>query len=466
MRNPKMLGLIVGSALVFACTGQNEEVAEGPALGSGSSPLAEGTVSGVSFSPAEQAAVLDLVNQAEVEVLNKDVGIRINAVNNIVAARPILTLGQLDAVPYVGPAALRALKDYLPTWTGEAARDARLLEFVNHPSVTYDELNNIRYVGPLHAQGIIEYRQLSAISNLDELLTASASAGANPLADHQVQSIRNYVESWVPPAGADPVHEPGTWNGVVFSGFEVGVVLDIVNNASFEILNDEVRLDSRAATNIVGRRPIASMDALDAIPYVATQAFQRLKAFVPNWTPDAPAEPNEPTPEPGEVLEVSGVAFTPAEAAAVIDMANRAPHDLLDNEVRLDVRAANNIVAARPIADLVALDAIPYVAFTALTRMKEFIPQWEIISPTTPPVTGGTYNGVEFTAEEETVALEIANLASPAQLTEGGVTASPRNLIVGNRPWNELAAVAAFSGIGPATMNAIKNMVPDWQGPE
>ncbi|MBN2493435.1 MAG: helix-hairpin-helix domain-containing protein [Deltaproteobacteria bacterium] len=435
-------------------------------LESNSHAVGDEQFSGVPFSTAEQSAALDLVNNAPVQVLDVDAGLTSTAAAKIVAARPIASMAALDAVPYVGPSALQSIKAYLPNWTGQSDPDAELLDFVNHPSVTVEELDKIQYIGPAQAQGIIQYRELDPIDSVDELLSASASAGASPLADHQLESLRGYAASWKPPEEGGGTYAPGTWCGVTFSGYEVGVVMDIVNHASLEVLDDEVGIVSTAARNIVDNRPIDSMDALDAVPYVATQAFQRLKAWIPNWTPPSSPDGGQPEPEPDEPQVVSGVSFSAAEATAVLEIANSASSAQLDDEAGLDTRAASQIVAARPIADLPALDAVPYVGATALEQLKAFIPSWQQGGqPEPPPAGGGTYDGVAFSAAEEATALEIANLASATQLTEGGIGSSPRKILLEQRPWANLAAVAAYSGIGAGTMSALKAMVPGWQGP-
>lgn len=79
---------------------------------------------------------------------------------------------------------------------------------------------------------------------------------------------------------------------------------------------------------------------------------------------------------------------------------------------------------------------------------------------TTPSVE--TFDGVSFTTQEVTKALDIANNANETQLSEGGVTTAARNTIINNRPWSQFSLVAATSGIGPATIQAIKDMTEAW----
>ncbi|AIS58276.1 phospholipase D-like domain-containing protein (plasmid) [Vibrio coralliilyticus] len=83
----------------------------------GSESLPEGgTWEGVSFTGAEVATVLDIVNQATLSDLDVEAAMNATAANNIIAARTIADMDQLAAVPYVGAAAMQVLKDYIPTW--------------------------------------------------------------------------------------------------------------------------------------------------------------------------------------------------------------------------------------------------------------------------------------------------------------------------------------------------------------
>ena len=71
--------------------------------------------------------------------------------------------------------------------------------------------------------------------------------------------------------------------GIAEGSREALAILDAVNWASLQELDDEVRLDSRAAENILDARevaPIASLTELDAIPYVGESAFEKLRHYV------------------------------------------------------------------------------------------------------------------------------------------------------------------------------------------
>jgi phosphatidylserine/phosphatidylglycerophosphate/cardiolipin synthase-like enzyme len=86
-----------------------------------------------------------------------------------------------------------------------------------------------------------------------------------------------------PQTEPSPGTESGTWEGVYFTGAEVDSVLDIVNNASRDQLDDAVELDSRAARNISKEKNITSMDELAAIGFVGQSAMSKLRDYVPTW---------------------------------------------------------------------------------------------------------------------------------------------------------------------------------------
>lgn len=80
------------------------------------------------------------------------------------------------------------------------------------------------------------------------------------------------------------------------------------------------------------------------------------------------------------VGEIAGtwedVQFTNGEMMAVLDMANNETLETLDNDVNLDRRAAEAIVAARPIGDMDQLAAVYYVGPRGLDRMREYVPTY------------------------------------------------------------------------------------------
>lgn len=70
-----------------------------------------GTFDGVTFSVAEAERALDLVNDASAMILDDEVSLDPRAVASIMDARPIDTLAQLAALYYVGPTAMRNIRE-------------------------------------------------------------------------------------------------------------------------------------------------------------------------------------------------------------------------------------------------------------------------------------------------------------------------------------------------------------------
>jgi phosphatidylserine/phosphatidylglycerophosphate/cardiolipin synthase-like enzyme len=135
-------------------------------------------------------------------------------------------------------------------------------------------------------------------------------------------------------------------------------VLALANDAAvtFELLDDDVALDARAARGIVAGRPFADLAALDAVPYVGKSAFEKLTAY-------ALAHGYDGSPVEVDNKEVAVLALVNDPATTV---------ELLDDDVGLDARAARNLIAERPFADLDEVDAVSYVGASALQRLIDY----------------------------------------------------------------------------------------------
>jgi hypothetical protein len=172
--------------------------------------------------------------------------------------------------------------------------------------------------------------------------------------------------------GAAPI-EPGS--------AEAQGVLALVNDPATDRarLDDEAGLDRRAADNIVKRRdgrdgrpgtaddvPYASLEALDAVPYVGAAALARLLDYA------------------------RGLGLVPVatdDDALILGVVNAADVSvaLLDDAVGLDARAARGIFAHRAGPDgrlgtaddrlfpgVAAVDAVPYVGAAALASLLAY----------------------------------------------------------------------------------------------
>ena len=256
---------------------------------------------------------------------------------------------------------------------------------------------------------------------------------------------------------------------LTISAGDAALVLDLVNYpaTTVTVLDEAVGLDSRAATNILVH--VAGADGvvlsadddlfgdvaeLDAIAYVGDAAFASLISY-------AHVHP-APTAE-----SVEGVLFHGWEAEAVVWGVNNATLEELDVGAALDARAAQNLVAGRPYANVSAMGPVAYVGGVALGALRDYADVWfGMLHDATPPL-AGTFDGVAFDEATAHTALDIANGATSAELTGHGMAASPAAKIVASRPYTTLGAVAALTGVGTATMTALHGYAQsgDWGTP-
>ena len=154
-------------------------------------------------------------------------------------------------------------------------------------------------------------------------------------------------------------------------------VLALVNDVAtdFELLDGDVALDRRAASNIIARRdgadalagtdddrPFESIDALDAVPYVGPSALQRLEEYAQDFG----FVPTDASPHG----VYDGVAFTYGEADAVLAFVNAASNEGL-REGGVPTRAVTSILNARPIESMEILAGLYWVGPRTLETLRE-----------------------------------------------------------------------------------------------
>ncbi len=134
---------------------------------------------------------------------------------------------------------------------------------------------------------------------------------------------------------------------------------------------------SRAAANLMDRRngpdgvygtdddqPFETFEDVDAVPQVGPATIERLLEYAV-----AQGFVTDDDPPLGVWDEVQ---FTAEEAAATLRAANTASLEALTAEAGLRSNAAGNVIAARPIADMDALAAVPYVGPVAMAALKAY----------------------------------------------------------------------------------------------
>lgn len=229
------------------------------------------------------------------------------------------------------------------------------------------------------------------------------------------------------------------------------------STTTLEVLANDVKLDARAAKGLVDGRPFASLAQVDAVPYVGAVALAKLDAF---------AAAAAPTAE----VSVEGVVFTADEARDAVAIANDAR--LLS--AGLSTTATNQLVAGRPYATVTAIGAVSGVGPAALTALRTFARAHPGSAPTPTPsgCSGGTYDGVPFTASEECHAVDFMNRARFSEL--GALTDAARLVVYELGPdgtfnaaprgttWKSVAQFAARPGIGATAVKGLKTGAATW----
>jgi DNA uptake protein ComE-like DNA-binding protein len=230
-------------------------------------------------------------------------------------------------------------------------------------------------------------------------------------------------------------------------------------------LDDDVGLYKRPAQNIAAhiRGPdgawgtadddrLDSITELDDVSRVGPRSIEKILGYVESIGG-----------VPGIVVE--GVRLTDAQAALILDAANTASLLVLDEIVDLDSRAARNIIAARPIGDMEALAAVPYVGKAAITRLLRYA----LDPPPDPDVNRQSYvvDGVEMTVPQANGLVGIANRASFQQLDdEAGLDARAARNIIAARPIPTIERLGAVRYVGASALRKLLDYLPRWNGVE
>jgi len=164
-------------------------------------------------------------------------------------------------------------------------------------------------------------------------------------------------------------HWEGTPEGVA--------VLALLNDeaTTFEVLDNDVPLDRRAAGNLIAHRDggdriwgstdddvYGDMDEVDRVRFVGPKSIDRLVIYASRtgWVPGGE-----------DLLGVyDGVSFTVTEAEATLELVNALSTEVLDDDLALDARAVDSISRARPLDTVDQLSRLYYVGGTALRILK------------------------------------------------------------------------------------------------
>ena len=95
------------------------------------------------------------------------------------------------------------------------------------------------------------------------------------------QALQTFVQ------GDDSCGEPQiVVDGVALTDEEAASVLQVANDATLSQLDDDAGMDARAAVNIVGQRPFATVYELGDVSYVGANAINQLKTYAGLWVPE------------------------------------------------------------------------------------------------------------------------------------------------------------------------------------
>lgn len=167
-----------------------------------------------------------------------------------------------------------------------------VLAMLNDPSTTMTALDVHAALDKRAAEGILAHRDGPTASNADDnpFGTVQELDDVKYVGDAALAQVLAYAtaEGWV--AVDDDYY--GTIEGVSFTRDEAAAIVDLVNTADLETLDDDVALDSRAANNLVAGRPFAALEDVARVSYVGTSALSDLKewvdaATIPTLTTDA-----------------------------------------------------------------------------------------------------------------------------------------------------------------------------------
>jgi hypothetical protein len=151
---------------------------------------------------------------------------------------------------------------------------------------------------------------------------------------------------------------------------------------------------------------------------------------------------------------------------------------VLDNDVGLDSRAANGIVAHvrgpdgvlgtaddNPLGDIAELDAVAYVGSAAITAIDKYVvakygmTPAPTPTPTPAPAPAGqtvTMKGVTFTEAERACVIDLVNNKWGDVLTLGLSKLAIQNLLA-RRPFATIDDIAATPYVGTASLTALRN---------
>ncbi|MCP4808799.1 MAG: hypothetical protein GY913_01805 [Proteobacteria bacterium] len=143
-------------------------------------------------------------------------------------------------------------------------------------------------------------------------------------------------------------------------------MIELLNDGgtTFEVLDDQVGLDARAAQSLSDFGTFRDVQDIDDCYFVGPAALDALEVY-------AAANDWIATDDDDRLGEWDDVEFTMGEAEGIVELVNTSGRAYLDDEVGLDSRAVDSILDARTIGTVLELSELYYVGTSALTKLKD-----------------------------------------------------------------------------------------------
>jgi len=266
-----------------------------------------------------------------------------------------------------------------------------LLRFLNDASTTFEVLDQDVRLDRRAAENLVAFRDGLDGEPGRRFVSVDDVLGVRWVGPASVNRMLTYARAhgWIP-EGDDLL---GVYKGVTFSVTEAELTLMVANVSPHAVLRDDVGLQTRTVNQIVAARPILSVEALSNVTWVGTVSLERLRSYALSVDPPVACFADEGCDDdlrcrgadPGagvagvcrhdsELLGVfDGVAFTVGEADGALVLVNLAEEAALSRDVGLTARAAENVVAARPIATIDALSSVAWIGPASLERVRDFV---------------------------------------------------------------------------------------------
>ncbi len=180
-----------------------------------------------------------------------------------------------------------------------------------------------------------------------------------------------------PPAAVPSPDDPLARGSVTQTEHAIVTFVNDGPLVDFRVLDDEVRLDRRAAESIIVHRDgpdgtfgTSDDDLFDSVQEIDDQFFVGPVALqlLADYVADSPWMPGDN--ERAGVIE--GVEFTWVQLTETLRFANEGTETQLDVDAELDRRAVDSILEARPIASVPDLAELFFVGEATLRALRDF----------------------------------------------------------------------------------------------